>query len=272
MTVFADQVQALFPWVPSALVGVFATNWANNGGDLTLTQAAVRADPSYSTYFAGNKRPDGTVYLPEDQYLATIEGYNRALQAVGVDPNQVADKVPTLIAQNVSPAEFASRIAQVLQAAPTVRDAFAADSGSSDFSDAGIVASWLDGPGGASPIEFDQRFAVAGIQGGAATDGFHLSSGQAEHFVQNGVSTQQADQVFQRAGTELPQLNDLLARHDDPHDPFDIYDYGNAVLLQTPADVQAISRALAGGRADFSAQHLDAQDQAGGVSAGLTQR
>lgn len=271
MSVFADQVQALFPWVPAALVGVFANAWTSNGGDINLTQAAVREDPSYGVYFAGNKRADGSVYLPEDQYLATIEGYDRALKAVGVDPNQVANKLPQLIAGNVSPSEFATRIAQVLQAAPQVRDAFAALGHSSNFSDAGIVASWLDGPGGPSPIEFDQRFQIAGIQGGAAASGFHLSSGAAEHFVQNGVSTQQWDQFAQEAASDLPQVNDLLQRHNDPHDPFDLESLGNALLIKDPMGLQAVARAIAGGKSDFSAQHLDARTQAGGDGA-LLQR
>lgn len=271
MTLLADQVRALFPWVPAALVGVFTDAWTANGGDATLTQAAVRSSPTYDTYFAGNKRPDGTVYLSEDQYLSNIEAYRRAISAVGANPDDFTAKIPELIAQDKSPAEFTAELAQILQAAPSVRQQYAADGYAADFSDAALISSVLDGDAGANPQAFDRRFQIAQIQGSAADAGFDFGRGQAERFAQLGVSAANFASVAQQAGTEIPQLNELLARHNDPHDPFSLNDYGNALLVKDPNDLQAISRAITSEKSLYSGAHLGAQTQQGG-DASLAQR
>lgn len=270
MTDFATQANLLFGYIPAGIRDVFVDAWTSYGGDTNLAMAQVRQDPHYETYFPGNKRPDGTVYLDEGSYLSNIEAYNRALTQVGVDPSLFADKVPTLIALNKSPAEFQAELSQILMAAPLVRQAYAAQGHGADFSDASIVASVLDGA--KSPQDFDRQFQIAQMQGAATNAGFDFGRGQAERFAQLGVTGTDFTNVTASARTELPQLNDLLARHNDPHDPFTLNDYGDAVLLKDPHDLQAIARAITGEKSLYSGQHLLGQDQGGGVGAGLTQR
>lgn len=270
MTDFATQANLLYGYIPAGIRDVFISAWTNYSGDANLAMAQVRQDPHYDTYFPGNKRADGTVYLDEGTYLSNIEAYNRALTQVGVDPSLFADKIPELIAQNKSPAEFQSELSQILMAAPSVRQAYADQGHGADFSDSAIVASVLDG--GKSPQEFDRQFTIAQMQGSASNAGFDFGRGQAERLAQLGVSSTDFANVTASARSELPQLNDLLARHNDPHDAFDLADYGDAVLLKDPHDLQAIARAITGEKSLYSNQHLLGQDQQGGVGAGLVQR
>lgn len=274
MTDFATQANLLFGYIPAGIRDVFVSAWTTYGGDTNLAMAQVRQDPNYEHYFPGNKRPDGTVFLDEGSYLSNIEAYNRVLTQVGVDPAEFAATIPELIAQDKSPSEFASEITQVLLAGPSVRQAFAEQHGvqNADFSDAALVASWFDGEGGRSPQEFDRQFQIAQMQGAATNAGFDFGRGQAERYAQLGVSAADFTNVANSARSELPQLNDLLARHNDPKDEFSLADYGDAILLKDPADLQAISRAITGEKSGFSAQHLLGQDQGGGVAAGLMQR
>lgn len=269
---FASEARLLFPWVPDALRQVFVDAWAKYG-DPNVALGTLRQDARYDQFFPGNRRADGTTALTEAEYLSTVEGYDRALRSFQLDPADFRVRYGELIQGGSSPDEFLTDLGQVQQEvflqAPAIRAKYAEFGYSADVSDRAILASRLS-PGVSAQV-FEQRFRSAQIGGAAANYGFAYSSGQAERLAQAGVGQDQANQLFAQAASEIPTLNDLMARHNDPEDTLTLDEYTNAIVLRDPAHLQAIARVLTGEKSLFSSQDLLAQDQSGGVL-GLKQR
>lgn len=270
----AARTRVLYPWIPDALLSVFVDAWVEFG-DPNLAMNALRADKRYEQFFPGNKRDDGTTYLNEAEYLSNVEGYDRRLRMFGQDPADFRQRYAELIQGGSSPDEFEADLAElqqeVLLQAPAVRAEYAAYGYSADVSDRAILASRLAGPGGPSPQVYEMRYRAAQIGAEATSRGFSFTRGAAERYAALGVSQDQARSLFAQAQGELPTLNELLARHNDPEDSLTLDEYTNALVLRDPEHLQSIARVMSAEKSLFSPGDLMAQDRAGGVL-GLRER
>jgi hypothetical protein len=269
---FDAEASLLFPWIPTQLRGVFIDAWARYG-DANLAMGALRQDQRYEQFFPGNRRPDGTTVLPEAEYLSTTEGYDRRFRMFQLDPADFRSRYAELIQGGSSPDELEADLAEVQQEvilqAPAVRAEYAAYGYSADISDRAIMASRLT-PGVSAHV-FEQRYRAAQIGAEATSLGFTYNRGSAERYAQAGVTQDQARQLFGKAASELPTLQELMRRHNDPEDDLTLDEYTDAFILRDPEHLQAIARVLTGEKSLFSSQNLLATDQAG-RAVGLLQR
>jgi hypothetical protein len=269
---FANEARLLYPSIPEALREVFVAAWERYG-NVELALAEMRRDARYDQFFAGNRRPDGTVVLPEAEYLSTVEGYDRRLRMFDLDPSDFRGRFGELIQGGKSPDEFEADLAEVqtevILQGPAVRAQYAAYGYSADISDRSIMASRL--APGTSPQVFEQRFRAAQVGAEAVNKGFTYGRSQAERLAQAGVDQEQARQLFGQAASELPTLNELMNRHNDPDDDLTLDEYTDAVVLRDPEHLQAIARVLTRERSQFSGGDLLAKNNDGGVL-GLRQR
>lgn len=273
MADFATQVRLLFPWIPEGLVQTFTDAWSNYGGDVNLAMGELRQSPAYETYFPGNKRPDGSTMYAEADYLSIKEGYDRQLRAVGQDPAMYQDRYPDMLASGKSPSELAADLAsvqeQVVNMAPEVRARYAAAGYSSDLSTAAIFASVLNP--GVTPQEHQRQFALAQIGGATDQRGLSIGDGQVEKLYQAGLTGQKAADVFGQVAAEFPTYQQLVARNDNPDDPFTLDDYTNALVLKDPNDLALLDRVMRREQVGYSNQDLFQRDQQGGAT-GIRQR
>ena len=257
MATLAEQARALFPYMPAELLNLYATAWAETGSSALALQTIRQNRDVYDRYFPGNLRADGTVRLDEMSYLSTVEGYRRRLSDLGVPPDTVLgpERLRALIEGDKSPSEFGDQIstlwAQVMSQSDQIRQAYGDYYGSAGFSDAAIFGAAIDGTG--DPLSFEHRIRSAQVGGQAATYGFDLARSEAERLASFGLDSQAANKVFAAASTELPNLNDLVARFNDPNDPLTIEDYADAVVVGRPEQLNVVQRLLGRQAAQFSA-------------------
>lgn len=272
MADFATQAKLLFPWIPAALLPTFVASWTKYTGNVDLAMADLRRSPAYDTYFPGNRRGDGSTRYGEAEYLSIVEGYDRRLLELGQNPSDYRDRYVGMLESGKAPDEFANDLAavytEVLQRAPEVRAYFADKFGNGDFSTAAILGSVLQG---VSPVEMQQRFRVAQVGGAAAASGFSISAQRADVLADAGLSGDNAREMFAQAAAELPTYRELVARNDDPDDPFTLDDYTDALVLRDPDQLAVLDRALNREKARYTSQDLLSRDQQGGVT-GLRQR
>ncbi len=242
-------------------------------GDATLAMEEVRRDPTYDTYFAGNRREDGSLRYDENTYLGVIESYEDALLSVNVNPDLFQDKFGDLVAGLVSPAEFVNRVEgmyeNVIETSPAIRDFYAANY-SIDMTDSAIIASFLDPDIGQAVL--DKRIAISQIGGEAATRGLNVGKDYAESLQRAGIGRGQAQQFFGEAINIMPALSTLAARHADPDDDFDLEEFTAATIFDDPIQRRRMRRLVAQESSTFSGggQVDYVRGQAGGIS-GLTQ-
>lgn len=241
------------PWLPPPLARIFADEWTESGNaDLAL--AAVRAAPEYETYFPGNKRDDGSLFLDEQAYLATIEGYSRQFAEFGLGGNFMQDIYPDLVQAGKSPTELAEQLGQiyiqVISRSDEVREYYANNFGTGQLSDQAIFASALKPD--VSPLVFERQFRTAQIGGSASQFGFDLDVDAANRLYSFGLDEEGANRVFSRAAQQLPTLRTLQQRFDDPNDELDIEQFSEALVIQSPRILDTMVRLLNQERAQFT--------------------
>lgn len=255
-----------FPFIPEAILRVFADAWAELG-DVGLALSAMRQSPRYDEFFPGNRRPDGTVRLGESEYLSTVEGYRRRLGEFGVPVGSVltAEKQRQLIEGEVSAAEFGDRLnrayTQVVANIAPVREFYAREFGAGGLSDAAIFASAITP--GRSPLEFQRDIATAQVGGEAARAGFDLAVDEAERLRSFGLDQEAARSMFTQAQAQLPRLNELIARFNDPDDELTLDEFAEAVVIRDPDQLRQIERLFGRQRAAFSPTGSVAGDRSG---------
>ena len=267
------QAKALFPYLPEELVRLYAESWASTG-DTGLALMAVRSNRAvYDRYFPGNLRQDGTIRLGEMDYLSTVEGYKRRVASFGVPADLVLgpDRLKALIEGDVSPNEFGDKLnalyVGVITQSNFIREAYARDYGAGGLSDAAIFASALLNDGKTSPIELERRIRSAQVGGEAASYGFSLAKAEAERLSSFGLDQQASRKLFAQAATDLPNLNELLGRFNDPNDPLTAADYADAFVVQDPNKLSVLTRLLGRQAASFATvQGQFATDQSGAVT------
>ena len=245
-------------------------------GDAALALEAVRRDDRYDTYFAGNRRDDGSLIYDENTYMSIIDSFSDALLSVNINPDRFEHLYPDLIQGYVSPNEFTTRVEvmyeRVLQAAPQIRDYYR-DNFGIEMTRAGIIASFLDPDIGQAVL--DRRITMAEIGGEASRRGFNVNTFFANQLIQRGLGSDQASAFFATAATDIPILQVLAQRHGDPDDDFDLYDFTAVTLEQDPTMRRTVRRYLEQERAGFTQGQAGltfARDQETGGVTGLGTR
>jgi hypothetical protein len=247
------QIRFLFPYLPEALLDAFLVGYVEHG-DVALAQAAMRADASYDTYFPGNRRAeDGTIRFTEVEYSSYRDYFRATLASVNVNPDLFGDKFAELVMGDVSPAEFAARVdaiyERVISQSPQIRAWYASGGeGGTAFApiamtDSALIASALDPEVGDAIL--NRRISLAEVGGEGALRGFGINFDLAESLVQAGVGKGQAQELFGQAASQLPILDVLARRHNDPDDDFDINEFTKAAIFDDPVERQRIRRLIA---------------------------
>lgn len=248
------QAGLLFPYLPSALLDVFASAWADTG-DVSLALATMRADPIYDSFFPGNRRQDGSLRLSEGEYFSRIEGFDQAFRSFQLNPDLFRDRYGELIEGNLSGAMLAGRIGaayeQVFSQIPQVREIYAQYAGI-EFTDQAILASFIDPNIGEAILS--RRISVAQVGAEAASRGFHVEQPFAERLTFAGVDQTRARQFFAEAETALPTFDALAARFHDPDPDFDLAEFAEAAVFQSAGQVRRVRRLLSAESSLFSDQ------------------
>lgn len=222
-------------------------------GDANLAMEAVRRDPIYDRFFAGNRREDGSLIYDEAQYLSVIESYEDAILSVGVNPDQFSEQMAAMIQGYVSPAEFASRVEtiyeRVLTQGSAIKEWYTNKFGF-EYTRAGIVASMMDPKVGRAILE--RRISMSEIGGEASKRGFDVNKFFASQLLQRGLAGDQAQAFFAAAASDIPVLQVLAQRHGDPDDEFDLNDFTAVTLEQDPTMRRTVRRYLESERAGFT--------------------
>lgn len=264
----AQEIRTLFPWLPEALVQTYVEAYVEHG-DPDVAWATVRQAPEYDTYFAGNRRDDGTLRYSEQEYASIIEDYRDSVESVGISAELFNDRYAALIEGNVGPGEFYNRINAVTErvrfASADIRAAYT-DRFGYDLTDEAILASVMDPNIGQAVL--DRQITMAEISGEAATRGFDIDVDMATDLFGAGLDRQAATQLFGEAANLLPTLGVLARRHADPDDDFDLDEFTNAMVLDDPFQRRRMRRLIAQERASFSeAGNVGvARNQAGGLT------
>ena len=250
---FYAQVQLLYPWLPVELAQIYAEAWADTG-DPDIAWALMQQSDIYDTYFAGNRREDGTLRYTEFEYMTALDAYEDIFETIGLNPALFADQFVDWIEADLSPDEiWQERISpivdRVLDASPQIRQYYA-DTWGLELTDEAIIAAAINPDLGERII--NQQIGIAEIGGEAATRGFNISALYAESLLEHGLSRQGAQELFGQAAGQVPVLDVLAKRHLDPDDDFDIHEFTNAMLLDDPFQRRRMRRLLAQERALFS--------------------
>lgn len=274
MATLADAIrtaQLLMPWLPLELATTYALEWIETADD-ALAKAAMRNDVNYSKHFAGNRRADGTFRYEEADYAAVKEGFRVALMGVGVNPDLFQEQFVSLLENEVSPNEFRRRVdvvaSRVLTRSAELKEYYSSMYGL-EMSDAALVASVLDPSLNDAVLE--KRITTAEIGAEAALRGYGLDFNMADRLYESGMTGQSANEVFSQAANTIPEINALVARHNDPDDTFDLNEFLSAAVFGDTTQRRRLRQALANEQGSFSAQGTVAMDQSGGLS-GLANR
>jgi hypothetical protein len=264
-----DEVKLLLPWLPGELALIYADAWADTG-DKEKALATMRADPKYDTYFAGNRRKNGSLRMSEVEYLATTDAYADALRKAGVNPAVVMDQFGELIAGNVSADEFRSRVgavyARVVLQEDEIRETYARYY-NTELNTGAIVASVLDPRVDLALL--NKQITAAEIGGEAALAGFDIKRRLANRLTAAGYSSETSAQLFGTAAAILPGLGAASIRQSEGF--FGLQDFLRAEAFSDPAESRRIRRVLAGEASGFTEQAALAADE-GGALLGLRQR
>ena len=259
------------PWLPEELVDIFADAWAKFG-DPALALNAVRADPAYDGYFPGIKRDNGSLRMTEQEYMAQRDAYSILLLEYGINPGIFEGSFTDLIIGDVSAGEFATRLesayTQIITNFDEVREVYARFYGL-ELSDEAIFASFIDE--GIADAILNRRIAVSQVGGAAALSGFGLNANFAGRLVNAGLSQNTALQFFGRAANEIPTLQRLATRFNDPDSSVDVVEFAEQGIFQDPTQVARFRRLFAAESSSFTNQEFARFDESGAIE-GLTQR
>jgi hypothetical protein len=163
--------------------------------DLQTTAQFTRRFPAIVA-----RRQAGLPPVSPAEYLSLESSYAQLERSAGIPPNWAS--YDALIANDVSPTEYGSRLNQgllaVTQADPTVVKAF------QDYYNVkpGQLAAWFLDPTKAEPMLLQQA-AAAQVGGAAAASGFgEISSDEAARLARQGINYSQAQTGFQKLAGE----------------------------------------------------------------------
>jgi len=240
MADFQAEVRALYPFLPEGLVNLFIEKYIDFDKNVNLALGAVRQDESYSNFFPGNQRADGSVRLSEAEYGSVLESYQDSLRTFGINPDVFADTFGELVEGDVSPTEFKSRLNTVYsgieQNIPEVKEYYATNFGI-DLSDESIFAAAVDPTLGDAILS--GQITQAQIGGEAESRGIAISQPQIERLQRFGVTQREARELFQAATVEVPRIQELQARGGREvaeEDVFGVEEFTEAAVFRTPEE------------------------------------
>lgn len=276
-TNFYEQARLLYPWLPEELLRIFADAMAQ-WNDPNIAWGAVRANPAYDRYFPGNRRPDGSFRLSEQEYMATIEGYGAVFGRYGLGGDMFTSRYVELVMGEVSVAELSERLGMTYTGLVDRMDdirGFYADNYGLQLSNEAIFASAID-----PQLEENilaGRITNAQIGGWARFYGFGQQArgdtrelDRIDQLRQLGVTEQAAQRTYARAAFEVPQLGEFARRYGD-REGFDIEAYEGVGFLADPNDTRRRQNLIGRERSAFSQAAGFSRDRAGAFS-GLVAR
>lgn len=212
----------------------------------------------------------------EAQYIEYERSVSSMLRQADIrlyeDPKAFSDYVAGNLARDVALPEVQRRIedgfVRASQAPAEVQAFYASAYGASGMS--ALAQEFLDPQ--RSLVENERRLRTAVVGGMGRRFGFDIGREVAERLEGRlGLDEQASQQLFAGAARQLPRLNELIDRFNDPEDDLSLEEYADAIVLRTPEELNTISRLLARRRAQFSASGGAARTGAGAL-VGLQQR
>lgn len=239
----------------------------------SMSQAQIAA--IYDQHFAGNRRDDGTFRFTEIGWIQERDSFRDAAASFGINPSIWEDRFGELIGGDVDAGEFEQRIRTayetIIYEAPEIAQFYADNYGAAGLTVEDILVSFLDPTVGEEVLT---RNASVSLVGGTASQyGFDIAADFAEELMAGGVEgTNASSQLFGAAAEQLPILEVLAQRHNDPDDDFDIYEFSSAYVFNDPAQRRRMARLVAQEKAMFSGGAIGtARDRSGDLT-GLVSR
>jgi hypothetical protein len=249
-------------WLEGTPLGDIYNEVWDATGDPVAAIDAVRADPRYEDFFAGNLRDDGTVRYTEAEYFVHMESYEDSLVAIGLSRDFIranfTEQFTDLIRGNVDGNEFWTlRVKptydRILQATDEIRTEYAMSMGI-NLSDEAIIGSLIGGDNIFQGL-LDQTIAMSEIRGSYSERFSDINEVETDFFDElykrGDVDLDAARALFMNADTMMPIMSALAARHADADDDFDIYEFTNASIWGDPLQASRMRRLMSQERADF---------------------
>ena len=256
MDEFLQLAKSLYPYLPDDVINKYVDYYAESDKNIDVALGKLRQDPIYEDYFPGNKRADQTVRYNEAEYLAVKESYKLSLEDYGLNPELFDDTFSNLIAGDVSPSEFKTRIDVVFEGIkgniPQVKEFYSANYGI-DLSDEAIFASAIKPELGEQIL--NRQIGVAQIGGEARRAGFGdiISLEKARELQAAGITQAQARQLFAAAQAELPELESLQIRRGVAEEErIGLEEFTEAAVFQDPEISRRLERLRAEEQAEFT--------------------
>ena len=256
MDEFLQLAKSLYPYLPDDVINKYVDYYAESDKNIDVALGKLRQDPIYEDYFPGNKRADQTVRYNEAEYLAVKESYKLSLEDYGLNPELFDDTFSNLIAGDVSPSEFKTRIDVVFEGIkgniPQVKEFYSANYGI-DLSDEAIFASAIKPELGEQIL--NRQIGVAQIGGEARRAGFGdiISLEKARELQAAGITQAQARQLFAAAQAELPELESLQIRRGVAEEErIGLEEFTEAAVFQDPEISRRLERLREEEQAEFS--------------------
>lgn len=256
MDEFLQLAKSLYPYLPDEVINKYVDYYAESDRNIDVALGKLRQDPIYEDYFPGNKRADQTVRYNEAEYLAVKESYKLSLEDYGLNPELFDDTFSNLIAGDVSPSEFKTRIDVVFEGIkgniPQVKEFYSANYGI-DLSDEAIFASAIKPELGEQIL--NRQIGVAQIGGEARRAGFGdiISLEKARELQAAGITQAQARQLFAAAQAELPELESLQIRRGVAEEErIGLEEFTEAAVFQDPEISRRLERLRAEEQAEFT--------------------
>lgn len=263
----AQQIAILYPWIPADAIAVY--DEAYIAGSVN-PWSVIRQDSRYEQWFPGNMDDDGNIRYDESMYAGVRESYRDVLRSMNLNDQAFEDQMVALMEGEVSPAEFERRAEEVfdrvISGSDEIKQRFAEANGF-PITTAGILASALDPTMGDKILS--QEISMAEIGGAALENGFNLSLSRASEISSRDIGLDQARQFYGEASSQLPVLDMLAARHNDPDDDFDLEEFEQAGLFADPFQNRRMRRIISQERSLFGAGPSARQTR--GALTGLTQ-
>ena len=275
MDEFLQLARSLYPYLPDAVLNKFVDYYAASDNNTDVALGKLRQDPIYDIYFPGNKREDKTVRYNESEYLAVKENYKFTLEDYGINAELFEDTFSSLIAGDVSPSEFKTRIAVTFEGIknniPQVKEFYSSNYGI-DLTDEAIFAAAIKPDIGEAVLT--KQIAVSQIGGEARAAGFgdEIGLAQSIELQEAGISQGQARKLFRQGQTDVQSIQELQMRSGrelSEEELFGIDEYTDAVIFQDPEELERIKKLEAEEKSRFSLQTGAARR--GGRVTGLTQ-
>ena len=212
----ADELKAILRRY--GMEGLFETLNQAVIADVTLVRnqdalfGSIRETPIYKERFKGNldRASKGLPELSEAEYINQEFAYKTNLKNLGMPRGfyDTKEAFANLIANDISPVEFAQRIQQgynaVTQADPEVVNQLKRMV--TDLTDGDIAAYFLDPTKSGQEIERKARAAQISAAG-VTQGGMQITTAQAERLAQQGITSEQAQQGFAQLGQQQQLFN-----------------------------------------------------------------